>query len=191
MDLERWRAQGRVFRYRGHEIFHRTGGEGRSVLLIHGFPLASWGWRRVWGPLTRRHAVFAPDLLGFGFSDKPRGGPYSISDQADLLEALVADYTRNPPYVLANAFGVTVAQELLARNRERSRAVVRGICFLNGGLFPELNPILPAQRILLTPVGGHLFRLVPFAYLLFRRNVRQVFGSRRPPTEKELGTSGA
>lgn len=186
MDLRSWRERGETDRVRGHRIFRVLEGRGEPVLLVHGFPMASWGWHRVWPRLASRFTVLAPDLLGFGFSDKPPGGPYGIGDQADLLEELLARAGLAPPHVLASAYGVSVAQELLARHVERSRPTLRSACFLNGGLFPEQNPILPSQRLLLSPVGGVLFRLVPFAEQIFRKNMRKVFGERNPPTDDDL-----
>ncbi|HSR40533.1 MAG TPA: alpha/beta hydrolase, partial [Longimicrobiales bacterium] len=53
--------------------------------------------------------------------------------------------------------------------------------------FPEHNPVLPSQKLLLGPLGGLLFRVVPFAEILFRKNMRKVFGERNPPGEDELG----
>ena len=173
-------------RVRGDRIFRVLEGRGEPVLLVHGFPMASWGWHRIWPLLRPRHRLLAPDLLGFGFSDKPPGGPYAIGDQADLLEELLLRSELGAPHVLASAYGVTVAQELLARHAERSGSLLRSVCFLNGGLFPEDNPILASQRLLLGPGGGLLFRFVPFAERIFRKNMRKVFGERNPPTESEL-----
>lgn len=171
---------------RGHRVFRVLEGRGEPVLLVHGFPMASWGWHRIWPRLRPRHTLLAPDLLGFGFSDKPPGGPYGIGAQADLLEELVERAGMDPPHVLASAYGVTLAQEILARHAEGTGPAVRSVCFLNGGLFPEDNPILPSQKLLLGPGGGLLFRIVPFAERIFRKNMRKVFGERNPPTDAEL-----
>jgi len=54
--------------------------------LIHGFPTASWDWNKIWNALKKKYHLLAPDLIGFGFSDKPKKYNYSIMDQADLIE---------------------------------------------------------------------------------------------------------
>lgn len=46
-------------------------GTGEPVLLLHGFPETSYGWRHQLGPLAEHYAVFAPDMRGFGQTDKP------------------------------------------------------------------------------------------------------------------------
>lgn len=192
MKPEEWRREGQYHRRGSHRVFYRDGGAGgeTGLLLVHGFPAASWSWRRVWPDLSDRERVVAPDLLGFGFSDKPPGGPYSVFDQADLLEGLLGALRLERVHVLASAYGVTVAQELLARQEEgREEGFpfrLLSCCFLNGGVFPGANEVLPAQRLLLTPIGRYLFRFVPFSYRLFRRSFSRVFGSENPPTEEEL-----
>ena len=91
-SLDTWRAAGRPFDWRGHTVFTRVDGDpARPVLLlIHGFPTASWDWGALWAPLAARWRVLTLDLLGFGFSAKPRDFPYSILAQADLLEDFLA-----------------------------------------------------------------------------------------------------
>ena len=51
------------------------GGEGPAVLLLHGYPQTHVMWHRVAPELARGHAVVAPDLRGYGDSDKPRPVP--------------------------------------------------------------------------------------------------------------------
>lgn len=52
-------------------MHYRQAGTGEPVILIHGFPETSYEWRHQFPPLAERHAVFAPDLRGFGDTDKP------------------------------------------------------------------------------------------------------------------------
>jgi haloalkane dehalogenase len=56
----------------GLRMAHVDEGDGRPVVLLHGEPTWSFLWRKVIGPLTEAgHRCLAPDLLGFGRSDKP------------------------------------------------------------------------------------------------------------------------
>jgi haloalkane dehalogenase len=63
-------------------------GEGPPVVLLHGNPTWSFLFRNVIPLLGGRRAI-APDLLGFGLSDKPRGYSYLPRDQAQSLGALL------------------------------------------------------------------------------------------------------
>jgi len=142
--------------------------------------------------------VLAPDLLGFGFSDKPPDADYSIAAQADRVEALLRVLGIGRVHVLAHAYGVSVAQELLARRRggttpldssTEGAAAIRSVCLVSGGLFPESNRTLGIQRVAMSALGSVLARVPAPFYPLFRRSFRGVFGSRRPPTEGELRTA--
>ena len=116
MRPDEWRNRGRSFVYRGHRVFYRRTGHGESLVLIHGFPTASWDWHKLWHELGQRFDVVAPDMLGFGFSDKPRDYDYSLVDQATLHETLLAELGISSVHILAHDYGDSVAQELLARH---------------------------------------------------------------------------
>lgn len=62
-------------------------GRGRPLLLLHGWPEWSHAWRPLMNRLADRHALFAPDLRGFGDSRKPGAGP----DDRAGPEVLAAD----------------------------------------------------------------------------------------------------
>ncbi|MDB4976467.1 MAG: alpha/beta hydrolase [Myxococcaceae bacterium] len=160
------------------------------MLLVHGLPTASWDYARVWPSLSQRFAqVLAPDMIGFGWSDKPVDYPYSIADQADLHEALLRARGVTRYRMLAHDYGVTVAQELLARHDERRQRgdhslVLERLCFLNGSLFPETHRPLLIQRLMLTRLGPLLSRALTLRS--FGSSFRKVFGANTQPSAQEL-----
>ena len=189
MTLNEWKAAGHYFTYKQHQIFVNESGSGEPLLLIHGFPTASWDWYRMWPHLSQDYHVLAADFLGFGFSDKPRNYPYSILDQADLLEALVRKKRIDRVHIISHDYGDTVAQELLARFQERKQKgetglEIRSLCLLNGGLFPEVHRPLLVQKILMSPFGFLVGRLFNRAKL--GKNFKNIFGPNTQPTEAEL-----
>lgn len=181
----RWRRDGQRHRHHGHDVFYRVAGDGPALLAIHGFPSASWDWWPMWPGLTARFRVIAPDLIGFGWSAKPRPYPYSIRDQADLLEGLLRALGVDAADVLAHDYGDTVAQELLARHHDRQAGGqpglrLRSVCFLNGGLFPETHRPRRVQTLLagrLGPLIGALSSRRSFA-----AGLTAVFGPETPPS---------
>jgi pimeloyl-ACP methyl ester carboxylesterase len=184
IPLGDWRAQGRDMQFRGQRIRYWTAGEGEPLLLIHGFPTASWDWHYLWQPLARRFRVIACDLLGFGYSDKPRGHDYRLLEQADLNQALLAHLgIDGPVHVLAHDYGDSVAQELLARHHEGRIQLASGV-FLNGGLFPETHRPVLVQKLLLSPLGVVVGRL--FSRRKLAASFAQVFGPHTQPSEMEL-----
>lgn len=189
MTLDDWQRTGRTFAHRGHPIFFRTEGTGPALLCVHGFPTASWDWHAVWPALTARFRVVAADMIGFGFSAKPPGHAYSIAEQADLQENLLASLGVDRAHVLAHDYGDTVAQELLARHDERRAAgapglAIESMCFLNGGLFPEMHRARVIQKLLASPLGPLLARLTNES--TFRRSFAAVFGAQTQPSDAEL-----
>lgn len=174
----RWRREGKTFRHLGHAIFYRVEGEGPTTLLaIHGFPSASWDWHPMWSELTKRFRVVALDMIGFGFSDKPRDYDYSIFDQATIHEELVRELGIARVHVLAHDYGDTVAQELLARG-----APVDSVCFLNGGLFPETHVPRFIQRILASRLGAFVGPLMSKGG--FAKSMTKIFGPNTPPSRE-------
>lgn len=181
-----WEAAGTYVRWRDHRVFVRTGGApaAPALLLIHGFPTASWDYHAVWDALAARFHLVTCDLLGLGLSDKPRRG-YTVAAQADLIEAVAAWAGVTRAVVLAHDYGDTVAQELLARQREGSRLRLAGVALLNGGLFPETHRARPIQRVLASPLGPLVARLSRRGQ--FVRSMRAIAGA-TPPTAAELDT---
>jgi pimeloyl-ACP methyl ester carboxylesterase len=185
--LASWKASGEWLELQGHQIFVKDEGDSHLpvLLLIHGFPTSSWDWYGVWDELKTRFRLVALDMLGFGYSDKPNVGTYSIHGQADIVEALVAAKSLGQFHVLAHDYGDTVAQELLARQQQGVGAGQwLSCCFLNGGLFPETHRAILTQKLLLSPLGPLINKLA--GYKQFSARFSSVFGKQTKPTEEEL-----
>ena len=147
--IEDWWAAGERVTVNGHELFVRRMGGGPHMTLLHGFPSSSHDWAKVAPALAERYALLLPDFLGFGASDKPQEHAYSIHEQADLVEALWDGVSET--VLVAHDYGVSVAQELLARG---TRTRIAAVHFLNGGLYPDLHRPEPVQTALLDPEQG-------------------------------------
>ncbi|WP_028009234.1 alpha/beta fold hydrolase [Solimonas flava] len=193
MSLTRWRDTGAAFDFDGHRIFIHPHGEGdEALLLLHGFPTASWDYEGLWPGLCKRFGhVIAFDLLGLGFSDKPYPHRYGVAEQADLAERLLAARGVRRVHLLAHNYGVCIAQELLARAIERRAAGAAApgtqplsAVFLNGGLFPEASRQRRAQHLLRSPFGPLLARLSGPRF--FARSFLPLFGAQTRPGLIEL-----
>lgn len=188
ISLNDWHATGEFFPHRGYRIFYRRAAartDAPVLLLVHGFPTASWDWSPLWAALAARFTVVAPDLMGFGFSAKPQEHAYSILDQADLCEALLTRLGVRDYHLLAHDYGDTVAQELLARAHDGSaRATLHSVCLLNGGLFPETHRPRLTQRLLASPLGKWVARQMTREKL--GDAMTAIFGHATPPAKREL-----
>jgi pimeloyl-ACP methyl ester carboxylesterase len=185
--IDEWLQRGHFCELLGRKLFCVDSGEldKPAILLIHGFPTASWDWAAIWERLNETHRLVAMDLLGFGFSEKPSPHRYTIMEQADLCEALVHDRKLDAFNVLAHDYGDTVAQELLARqNQGRGAGRWLSVCFLNGGLFPETHKARLIQKLLLSPLGPLVNKLS--TKRTFNRSFSAVFGASTQPSAEEL-----
>jgi pimeloyl-ACP methyl ester carboxylesterase len=178
-----WDAGGTAFAWNGHRLFARVGGDGPALLLLHGFPTSSWDWARLWPALAATHCVLALDMLGFGRSDKPRGHRYSVLEGADQWVAFAQACGVSEARVVAHDYGDSVAQELLARQRDGTLPFrIASVVFLNGGLFPEAHHPIAMQRWLAGPLGPVIARFA--GYPRFAASLRRICA--RPLPEEEL-----
>ncbi|TVP59954.1 MAG: alpha/beta hydrolase [Halomonadaceae bacterium] len=183
--LSSWRDLGNTVSLCEQSVFLiDSGGDKPCLVIVHGYPTSSWDFNRQWDALTARFRVITLDLLGLGFSAKPFPHPYSILEQADLVEAALAHCKAPPCHVLAHDYGDTVAQEMLARDGERQQPQYLSATLLNGGLFPETHYARPMQKLMAGPLGPFLVKLTTRGKLL--KTFCSVFGAHSQPTPEEL-----
>lgn len=134
-------------------------GSGAPVLLIHGSGpgVTAWAnWRLVLPELGETCRAIAPDMLGFGYTERPAGIDYSIdawvAHAVGLLDALGIERTD----LIGNSFGGAIALALAIRHPQRvRRLVLMGSVGVPFAITPELDavwgyqPSLPAMRGLL------------------------------------------
>jgi pimeloyl-ACP methyl ester carboxylesterase len=113
----------------GLELHYVEAGEGPLVLLLHGFPDSWSGWRRQIDAFARAgYRVVAPDLRGYGLSDKPaRVVDYAIDKLSGDVAALVAALGEESTLVVGHDWGGNVAWDFAMNYPER----VRGLVSLN------------------------------------------------------------
>jgi pimeloyl-ACP methyl ester carboxylesterase len=185
----RWIETGAFFTNKaGHRLFYRVSGpEGAPVLvMLHGFPTWSIDWFRIVPELSEQFRVICFDFLGFGASAKPAAHSYSIFEQADLTQELLAHLKVTSCGFVAHDYGTTVGQELLAR-RERRRLPIdlTGAVFLNGGMvYSAYRPTL-GQKLLLLPGLGRLFAS-QLSYGRMFRALAKLWGKKSPLDDAEF-----
>jgi haloacetate dehalogenase len=75
-------------RVNGIRLHYLMAGEGPPVVLLHGFPETSYAWRHQVPQLTKTYRVIAPDLRGYGETDKPATGYDKRNMARDLRELM-------------------------------------------------------------------------------------------------------
>jgi haloalkane dehalogenase len=123
-------------RYRdvdGLRLAHVDEGEGRPVVFFHGEPTWSFLWRKVIGPVRDAgHRCIAPDLAGFGRSDKPIDiGWYSYDRHTELTATLLEDLDVRGATIVVHDWGGPIGLRLAVEHAERIERIV----ILDTGLF--------------------------------------------------------
>ena len=102
-------------------------GQGRPLLMLHGSGpgVSAWAnWRLNIPALSQTHRVIAPDLVGFGYTERPAGVQYTmetwVNHALGVLDAL--DVTQAD--IVGNSFGGALAVALAAQHPERVRRLV-------------------------------------------------------------------
>ena len=105
-------------------------GSGAPVLFIHGSGpgVSAWAnWRLCLPEISKQYRVIAPDMLGFGFSERPADQQYSmdrwVKQAVGLIDALKLDKV----HLVGNSFGGALALALTIAHPERvNRLVLMG-----------------------------------------------------------------
>ena len=159
------------------------------MLFLHGYPSSSYDWRHLLELLPGRRTVCF-DFLGFGLSEKPRDHLYSLLDQADLTEAVVARLGADEVVLVAHDMGTSVATELLARDVEgRLPFRLRSVVLLNGSMVIERASLTAAQKVLRSRFGPIAARLSNERS--FRGQFARLFSPDHPLTPEEAADQWA
>lgn len=113
-----------------------SAGSGAPVVLLHGGGGGAMGWGYVMGPLSKHYRVIAPDVVGYGESDKPDAAydPTFFSTWlGDFLDAL--ELSKVP--LVGNSLGGAIALQFTLRNPQR---VERLALIGSAGLGPRALP---------------------------------------------------
>lgn len=122
-------GEAHFYQWKYGRVFYKTSGLERSappLVFIHGIGAgtSSFMWRKNFDELAKDFRVYAFDLLGFGFSDKPAAASYS----ADLYVELITDFIREvagfPANVIASSLGAAYTIRVADEHPELINAMV-------------------------------------------------------------------
>lgn len=102
-------------------------GEGFPLLMIHGSGpgVSAWAnWRLVMPELARQARVIAPDMVGFGFTERPAGQRYTMDAWVDQAVGLLDALGIGQADLVGNSFGGALAVALTIRHPQRVRRLV-------------------------------------------------------------------
>jgi 2-hydroxy-6-oxonona-2,4-dienedioate hydrolase len=117
--------QSRFLDVHGLRLHYRAAGDESvpPIVLVHGIGVSSRYLVPVGDALSDRFRVLAPDLPGFGRSERPRGVP-GVSDLGDWLARFLDAAGLDRTHALANSMGCQIVLDLAAREPERFDRIV-------------------------------------------------------------------
>lgn len=130
---------------------------GEPAVLVHGLGGSATNWTDLVGLLAGRVEAEAPDLPGFGRSQPPVDGRYTVGAHARAVVALLEEQGRGPVHLFGNSLGGAVATRVAADRPD----LVRTLTLVSPAL-PSLSPRRrsdPRLPLLLLPgIGGVVTR---------------------------------
>lgn len=122
------------------------------ILLIHGFCASNFIWSEVLLAVADAgYRVIAPDLIGYGFSEKPPRGEYTIKAQAQTIIRLMDQLGITRAALVGSSYGGAVAATCALDYPERVERLV-----LVGAVANDAVKSQPLLRLAASPVVGDL-----------------------------------
>ncbi len=135
-------------------------GEGAPIVLIHGLGTSSYTWNRIIPQLARTNRIIAIDLKGFGQSDKPLDGKYTIFDQARLVGNVIAERNLSGVTLIGHSYGGAVALAVALSEMDKGGGSLERLVLLDSVAYRQPMPFF--FKVLRTPVIGEIgIALVP------------------------------
>jgi haloalkane dehalogenase len=108
----------------GPRMHYVDEGAGDTILFVHGTPTWSFEWRHLIRALSATNRCLAPDLLGFGLSDRPRDFAYTPESHAEVLSAFVRELGLDDFTLVVHDYGGPIALPLALERPTGVRRVV-------------------------------------------------------------------
>lgn len=148
----------------GLKTHYLVAGKGKDILFIHGWKCSAKVWETVLkSDLTKDFRFVAPDLPGFGNSDKPKNFAYSVAGLVNFLAKFISALKLKPFAVIGHSFGGILALKVAAQHRAQKLVLV------NTPLDSRINWILKtyAEWPLFAQFCELLLKIPKFEYLGF------------------------
>ena len=100
-----------------------SAGAGEPVVLLHGWPQTWYEWRRLIPVLAENHLVIAPDLRGWGETERPADG-YDVATAAADIGRLLDHLGLATAHVIGHDWGTPIGYHLAATDRDRVRSFI-------------------------------------------------------------------
>ena len=169
----------------GVRIHYQEAGDQNAppMILIHGFISSTLVWSEVFLPLARAgFHVIAPDLPGYGYSEKPRDGEYTIKSQAQAVVGLMDRLGIEKATVVGASYGAAIAATIALDHPERVERLVLIGAVSNDE--PKKKILLSIARLPL--IGDIVTPLFLGSRWILRKRMEHVYRRLRIPVDEQM-----
>lgn len=154
-------------------------GFGSPVVFLHGNPAWSFSYRNVIKAVSGQYRCIAPDLIGFGLSDKPAAWDYTPEQHAENIEELLNFLQLTNIILVVNDWGGPIGLSYA----EKYPGKIRKLIILNTWMWPVNNDWY--YKLFSGFMGGLIGRTLIKKYNFFARVIlKQAFGDRKKLTKE-------
>lgn len=142
------------------------------MILIHGFASSNLVWSKVFLEFAAAgFRVIAPDLLGYGYSAKPRELEYTIARQAEMIVGLLRELKIDRAVFVGSSYGAAISVTIALDHPERVQTLI---------LVGAVNNNRPTRYLLMrlfsSPIIGDILSpLVVGSRRLLRMRMKRVY----------------
>lgn len=108
----------------GFRMHYVDEGEGEPIVLVHGFPTWSYLYRNYIPPLSRKYRVIAPDHMGYGKSESPRGRDYTFDGHSRNFDKFILDLDLKDITLVLHDIGGPIGAGFAFRHPDRIKRLV-------------------------------------------------------------------
>ena len=106
-----------------HQVHYLKSGNGPPVVLLHGGASDSRDWAGTIAALSHSYSLYAPDLIGYGLSEKAKSG-YYLSDFVEFTLGFIQALGLNSHILVGHSIGGRVCLEIALRYPEKVHKLV-------------------------------------------------------------------
>lgn len=136
-------------------------GSGPPLILIHGLFGYSFSWRFNLEVLSQKFTVFAPDLLGIGYSDRPAVGavPFDLPQTANRMLDWISGLGVGKVSLVGTSHGGGLALAMAALDLQERRGLITKLAVV-AGVNPWITRGHRRAKLFSHPVGAFTFKLL-------------------------------
>jgi pimeloyl-ACP methyl ester carboxylesterase len=172
----------------GYRMRYLRAGNGPPLVLIHGLLGYSFSWRFNWQALAEKYTVYAVDLLGIGYSDRPLAGtvPFDLPRTAERMSRWMEQSGIRDAALLGSSHGGGIALAMTAADQKGKSGLISKLI-----LVASVNPWTTVGhhrvRLFSTRIGGLMLKAIA-PWLGISRSVmlERMYGERAKVTVETL-----